>query len=261
MDGMTPHEHINHVDGTAQPITATANDQGKFLLELPVNPDNPLFLKSLEGFVECSRPDKPNLAVSMYLNTAGMRANERIRLGQKMKVDPNSTVNREMFENFRTADSTADLVGIQARFADDIQGLATKSPVAKSEEKTNTCPRTDIVTDKDALNISLKNARNDPMDPLAPPIPPQPRAALAAYIASQLFLASLKVEDVLAQAALLIVADPTACDVLDELQGQGPNQFVPALMEYFKNDQITANNLVNLGLQGDGAIVIAPGSC
>jgi hypothetical protein len=204
----------------------------------------------------------------MYLNTAGMRANERIRLGQKMKVDPNSTVNREMFENLRTADSTADLVGIQARFADDIQGVATKSPEAMPTTDLNTCLEEELtITATNALKIPLKNDRIDPTAPPTPdpppPIPPNPKATIAAYIASQLFLASLKVEDQLEEAGLLEDSrgDDSDCPDGSTTTGAGQNKFIPALKQYYENDRISAENLVNLGLPEDKNIATAGGDC
>ena len=253
LDGVAVRDN----DGMA--IMRQTDAMGRFLLPIPeANPDDPepqAPLRAIEGFVECHPPGKPDLGVSLYINTTGMRRNERLR---NLSVDPATTVTRQLCDSLQTVGAQADMVGLQARFLHETQGLATKSPQAMSEVVFNAgCGSMDTLTLTDELNIPLQN------DQLGggPPIPANPRASIAAYVSSQLFLAAFKVQDGLQAAGLLQNVADGDCAVDPPTAGAGPNQFLAALHTYYQNDQISPENLVNLGMGGDQAIAVSQAVC
>ena len=235
------------MDNDGNPIVRTADENGRFLLPIPEDRQNPGFLRPIEGFIECHPPGQIDLAVSTYFNARGMRSNERLR---NLKVDPTTTLTRKIAESYRTAQASRDMVGIQARFLDDTSNLETGSPreATTMELDDETCVGVpDSMTEvTDAINIPLLDASrtHDTRN-----------AGMAAYAASQLYLAAFKGEAVGSSTPIqeFFCLDDDETDIEPQLM-----DFSTALNAYYTTGAVTAGDLAELGLTQSEGLVTGP---
>jgi hypothetical protein len=244
LDGRTPFK-----DNTGNPIEANTDANGHFVLPIPQDPANPGFLKTLEGFVVCN--DLSNLIVSSYLNTKGLRSGPALRKGDGerlvgLKVNPATTVPRLIFEKLLAANSSADRVAIQARFLNDAAGILTRSPQANVVTDTvgQGCP-------DEGTPQQITNSINLPL--LVPPT--DNRTGMAAYVASQLFLAGLKGGTVsLSGVNTTTLPSETQGCTEAAAQAQTAQDFHIVLQGYLNTRTVTKDSLILLGLQPDDGI-------
>ena len=84
---------------------------------------------------------------------------------------------------------------------------------------------------------------------------------MASYIASQLFLAAFKGESVAADRSAPI--DEFTCLDSDLAEGRAPETFLTALKTYYSTTEVTAEDLLSLGLREDEGLLTGPtrGGC
>jgi len=232
---------------------------GQFILPIPKDLNNAGYLRALEGFIECNDDDKRS--VSIYLNTKGLRSGlgrnnrpdgERL-LG--LKVHPQATVSRLILDNLRIVEGNnwstgVDPVAVQARFlrqTADQQGTVFSPRTIDGQAGDNGCGPGAVQPVKN-VDMSLKC---DPASPqgMCLPLPGVPagnrgrRAWMAGYVASQLYLAALKAENLLpAQTGTCqknLVSDPSR------------PFFHQVLNTYLTGRQAKPEHLVELGYQDD----------
>jgi hypothetical protein len=196
--------------------------------------------------------DQSNLIVSTYLNTKGLRSgpgrNNRPD-GERLvglKVNPATTVPRLILDKLLTTGNGADPVAIQARFLKDVAGLLTQSPQANvlTDRVAEGCPNEDEEQQiADSINLPL-------LDP-----PPDNRTGMAAYVASQLFLAGLK-GGAVALPGVDTTTLPSETEGCTEAapQAQTAQDFQIVLQGYLNTRTVTKDSLVRLGLQRDDGI-------
>jgi hypothetical protein len=237
------------LDNKGNLIETTTDANGHFILPIPPDLQRPGFLIDREGFIECTSKEKTNLIVSTYLNTKGLRSGPGLRRGdgERLKVravNPATTVSRLILENLRTADGKkwspgADPVAIHRRLQNETDGQLASSPSAKDGEAGDPSCGSDGVQEVINVNIPLLGS---------PPDDSQKRARMAGYIASQLFLAALKGENVLEEVSVL---DTDAGCTTDIVTQPSIDHFHTVLNTYFKRRQVMPVDLVLLGLQQD----------
>jgi hypothetical protein len=251
-------------------IQADADVNGKFLLPIPHDPDNPDFVKALEGFIECHPPGKDTLVISTYLNTKGLRRGERL---VDLQVDPTTTVNRPIFNGLNAANAATDLVAIHARLRDDIAGLETNSPSENRREEDITDCVGDCVPGVDpdcepvitsVTNTEIPNTIDISLKTAFLPTDTRGRnARMASYIASQLFLAAFK------EVGQFETLPEFACDEVALLFGEGPVTYVDVLNRYFSlhnlpeesQKEVLAKGLIDLGLKPDDVFTVDFAPC
>jgi hypothetical protein len=226
-------------DNDGNSITDVADGTGKYLLTLPVDPDNDAVLRALEGFVECHPPGKPDLVVSTYLNTRGLRRNERIR---GIEVSPATTVCRSVIQKLQSANPTADLVAVDARFRNEVDGLGVQSPQEKDQEADlSFCSGVETVRVVTTPLLEGTSPRNN-------------RTGMAAYAASQFYLGVFKELE-----GKISVIDPDlttnpetdredfgTCPIPPENES---STFIGALSNYFQRQKVTPSALRELQVQ------------
>jgi hypothetical protein len=238
LDGMPFEDEAGNV------IETDADANGKFLLRIPDDKNSPDFVTELEGFIECFDPLKDRLVASTYLNTKGLRKGERLN---GLTVSPATTVVRQIRDGLNqasTPDSQPDLVAIQARFLNDITGLTTKSPEAVTQDEDNDLDCID--PEFDPLTTTVVRDINIPLQDR----PADTKSGMTAYIASQLFLAALKGE-------AAAPGTPFPGEGCEETVPGDPSaaEFRTVLNRYFTNQTVTSQELLDLGLKKDDALV------
>jgi hypothetical protein len=237
-------------DNTGQTIQTTADQNGKFLLRIPLDPNNPDFVMDLQGFIECRPPDKPDLVVSTHLNTKGVRRGERLR---GLKVDPTTTVSRPIMDGINATNAATDLVAIQARLLDDTAGQQAGSPDEITAAKGNDpecagCDPDDPDCDPGVTVVT--DSIDIPLRPL-PTDTSRNNVRMASYIASQLFLAAFKGE-----IGTSLPRDEIFSGCQDGfLDPQNREKFITVLEKYYAMTEVTAEDLISLGLKEDEGLV------